>query len=220
MAYTERRDPSVEIPGDSPAVGELNQLFEQTSVATVAMDLDGRVSYCNPAFSRLTGYERESVLGTTPPLPWWSPEFPMQSAREDRLAVELYKTVLRKLVREAGVFAHPGVMYPREGMGFKTEVTIRGLVSASGVELGVVLEIRPEAELPVAVTAIASSPDWIRVRRLTPREREVFEHLRHGRRPSAIAQRLDVSDHTVRSHVKAIYKKLDIHSRRSFLDRF
>ena len=144
----------------------------------------------------------------------------MQSAREDRLAIELYKTVLRKLVREAGVFAHPGVMYPREGMGFKTEVTIRGLVSASGVELGVVLEIRPEAELPVAVTAIASSPDWIRVRRLTPREREVFEHLRHGRRPSAIAQRLAVSDHTVRSHVKAIYKKLDIHSRRSFLDRF
>ena len=185
MAYTERRDPSVEIPGDSPAVGELSPLFEQTSVATIAVDLDGRVSYCNPAFSRLTGFERESVLGTTPPLPWWSPEFPMQSAREDRLAIELYKTVLRKLVREAGVFAHPGVMYPREGMGFKTEVTIRGLVSASGVELGAVLEIRPETELPVAATAIAPSSDWIPRPQTDPERAGGLRAPSHGRRPSA-----------------------------------
>lgn len=111
-------------------------------------------------------------------------------------------------------------MYPKEGVGFTTQVTIRSLASESGVELGVVLEIRRAPDRSIAISLIATSPNWDRVRRLTPREREVFEHLRHGRRPSGIAKRLQISDHTARSHVKSIYKKLDIHSRKSFLDRF
>ena len=117
LVRTERREGPIEIPGISAAFDELAQLFEQESRAIVTDDLDGHLTYCNPAFSRLTGYERESELGTTPPLPWWSPEFPRQSPEEARLAMHLYQTVILKLVREAGVFTHPGVMYPKEGWG-------------------------------------------------------------------------------------------------------
>ena len=47
---------------------------------------------------------------------------------------------------------------------------------------------------------------------LTIREREVLAHLMSGQDQRQIADSLDVSVHTVRSHVKRILSKLDAHS--------
>lgn len=48
--------------------------------------------------------------------------------------------------------------------------------------------------------------------RLSPREQEIIEHLVAGRDPSRIATELDLSVHTVRSHLKRIFRKLEVHS--------
>jgi two-component system nitrate/nitrite response regulator NarL len=48
---------------------------------------------------------------------------------------------------------------------------------------------------------------------LTPREREILCHLAEGRSNKAIAKVLGISDGTVKLHVKAILRKLDVHSR-------
>ncbi len=48
---------------------------------------------------------------------------------------------------------------------------------------------------------------------LSNREREVLEGLLRGARPRAIGEQLGISVHTVRNHVKAIYRKLGVHSR-------
>lgn len=48
---------------------------------------------------------------------------------------------------------------------------------------------------------------------LTPREREILCHLAEGQSNKAIARELGISDGTVKLHVKAILRKLDIHSR-------
>ena len=48
---------------------------------------------------------------------------------------------------------------------------------------------------------------------LTPREREILCHLAEGHSNKVIAKLLGISDGTVKLHVKAILRKLDVHSR-------
>ena len=48
---------------------------------------------------------------------------------------------------------------------------------------------------------------------LSPKERAVLEHLPSHRSTIEIAQALYISANTVRTHVKAIYRKLDVSSR-------
>ena len=48
---------------------------------------------------------------------------------------------------------------------------------------------------------------------LTRREREILEQLAQGYGDKEIAQRLDVSFDTVRTHLKHIYEKLHVRSR-------
>lgn len=48
---------------------------------------------------------------------------------------------------------------------------------------------------------------------LTPRERQILCQLAEGRSNKAIARELDISDGTVKLHVKAILRKLGVHSR-------
>lgn len=39
-----------------------------------ARDLEGRVTYVNPAFCKMVGLPAEELLGKTPPMPYWAPE--------------------------------------------------------------------------------------------------------------------------------------------------
>lgn len=48
---------------------------------------------------------------------------------------------------------------------------------------------------------------------LTPRELEILCHLAEGQSNKVIARNLGISDGTVKLHVKAILRKLDVHSR-------
>lgn len=52
-----------------------------------------------------------------------------------------------------------------------------------------------------------------RLAELTPREQEILCHLAEGRSNKAIGRRLGISDGTVKLHVKAILRKLEVHSR-------
>ena len=53
---------------------------------------------------------------------------------------------------------------------------------------------------------------------LSPRELEILELLVQGRDPARIQDILFVSYHTVRNHIKNIYRKLNVHSRQELLD--
>lgn len=53
---------------------------------------------------------------------------------------------------------------------------------------------------------------------LTPREREVMEYLGKGRNASYISEVLFISENTVKSHMKHIYRKLGINTQQQLLD--
>jgi DNA-binding CsgD family transcriptional regulator len=48
---------------------------------------------------------------------------------------------------------------------------------------------------------------------LTPRQSEVLRLLEHGRSTEQIAERLHLSVETVRNHIRAVLRALDVHSR-------
>jgi len=39
-----------------------------------AMDMEGRITYVNPAFSAMTGFSEADLVGRRPPLPYWPPD--------------------------------------------------------------------------------------------------------------------------------------------------
>lgn len=59
-----------------------------------------------------------------------------------------------------------------------------------------------------------STPRWIeQLASLTPRERDTLKLLGSGLTMSQVARRLELSDHTVRTHMQKLYAKLECHSR-------
>ena len=51
------------------------------------------------------------------------------------------------------------------------------------------------------------------IEHLTPRERQVAEMVHGGGNNKAIARELDISERTVKAHLSAIFRKLDIENR-------
>lgn len=53
---------------------------------------------------------------------------------------------------------------------------------------------------------------------LSPRELEIVRLLLQGRRVSHIAKQLFLSPNTVRSHLKSVFRKLDVHSQGELIE--
>lgn len=66
---------------------------------------------------------------------------------------------------------------------------------------------------PNLLTTTGPTAEALPVEELTPRESEVLQLLTEGLTNKAIAQRLNISDHTVKFHVNAILSKLNAQSR-------
>lgn len=47
---------------------------DSLTVGMRARDLDGRVTYVNPAFCHMVGWSAEELVGRVPPMPYWVPE--------------------------------------------------------------------------------------------------------------------------------------------------
>ena len=67
----------------------------------------------------------------------------------------------------------------------------------------VVEQPRPAALAPLLLRALG----------LTPREREIAQHLLLGRPRTQIARRLGLSDHTLGDHVRSVYRKAGVSGR-------
>ena len=54
--------------------------------------------------------------------------------------------------------------------------------------------------------------DWLRYQELTKREKEVLKLIAHDNSNKDVADMLFISEHSVKTHRRNIYKKLDLHS--------
>lgn len=85
--------------------------------------------------------------------------------------------------------------------------------AAGGAARSASAEVAARAGQKLDVAAVAAEGG------LTPRETEVASYLARGYSQKKISEMLVVSDGTTQSHIKSIYRKLDVHSRQEFIDK-
>ncbi len=92
-----------------------------------ARDMQGRISYVNPGFCAMTGFEAHELLGTQAPMPYWPPE--LIDEYQKRQAVRLSGS---SLAREA----YESVFMRKDGVRFSVLVFEAPLIDALGVQTG------------------------------------------------------------------------------------
>jgi two-component system sensor histidine kinase DctS len=92
-----------------------------------ARDLQGRITYVNPAFCQMVGFAPEELIGTGLPAPWWPPE--LVDEYQQRQAVRLAG---QTLPREG----YESVFQRKDGTRFPVLIIEAPLIDAQGVQTG------------------------------------------------------------------------------------
>ena len=99
---------------------------DSLTVGMRAQDLDGRITYVNPAFCQMVGFEESELINATPPLPFWPPE-----------ELERIKAVSNALVRGGGRQQGMEVRFMRkDGSRFDVLIYEAPLIDAYGKQTG------------------------------------------------------------------------------------
>jgi len=91
-----------------------------------AMDLDGRITYVNPAFCAMTGFAEAELVGRLPPYPHWPPDRIEESAR-------LLRQELQGRSPAGGIEVK---VQRRDGTQFDARMYVSPLVDAHGAQTG------------------------------------------------------------------------------------
>jgi two-component system sensor histidine kinase DctS len=92
-----------------------------------ARDMDGRITYVNPAFCQMVGFSAEQLVGSGFPAPWWPPE--LVDEYQQRQAVRLAG---RALPREGW----ESVFQRSDGTRFPVLIIEAPLIDAQGTQTG------------------------------------------------------------------------------------
>ena len=218
-----------------PSYGQLVSAIENASCALVARDLEGRIIFMNRRALDWAGYEPHEVEGR-------SAEMFVSEELRPAFAAEFEAVIDGDLRARLGVFRRkdgrtfPAVSVPqhlRDESG-KLVGTLSVLLELASVQtakrwavpahgdFGETLR-RIAGELE-AISLVANGQHAVRLdhpdlRTLSEREREILSELAAGSRVPSIATRLFISPHTVRNHLKAIYRKLGVGSQAELIER-
>ncbi|MCB1967025.1 MAG: PAS domain S-box protein, partial [Candidatus Accumulibacter sp.] len=91
-----------------------------------ARDLDGRVSYVNPAFLQMVGFSADELIGREPPMPYWAPE-------EMERTLQLHNDVLEGKAPKEGFEIR---LMRKDGSRFDALVYEAPLIDADGQQTG------------------------------------------------------------------------------------
>lgn len=103
--------------------------------------------------------------------------------------------------------------------GYATELQ----ASASAMEgrLGQIADVLREAGVVRLDLHPGLSPDLAsKIHEMSRRELEVLQFLLSSRRVASIAREMSISAYTVRNHLRAVFRKLGVHSQTELLDMF
>lgn len=90
------------------------------------IDLEGRITYVNPAFCAMTGFSEQELLGCTPPYPYWP---------RDRLD-EFNRMFQQELLGRSPTGGLEVVVQRRDGSSFDARMYVSPLIDAQGDQTG------------------------------------------------------------------------------------
>lgn len=206
---------------------DYEQVIETMNCGLVAEDLDGNLVFVNRTLLEWLGYEREEVLGQPvdillPPELRGFPEEDLEAAAQEDLRARLLALrrkdsttfpvvgIPQRFLDADGKFdgyfyiaVDLGAVLTARQLGPKQAVDLRGTLHRIAMEL--------ESISVAAGTAGGVVPlDHADLADISKREAEVLSLLISGDRVPSIAEHLHISQHTVRNHLKSMYRKLGV----------
>lgn len=216
---------------------DYEQVIETMSCGLVAEDLDGRIVFVNQRLLDWLGYAREDLIGE--PVEKLVPRELHRFMADDLRAVEAGDMRARLLAaRRKDSTTFPVITLPQRFLDASGEfdgyfaivvdlgavMTARQVGPASAVDLRTTLQ-RIALELQsISLTTTVGATRVLplqhpELRDLSPREAEVLTLLVGGDRVPAIAERLHISQHTVRNHLKSMFRKLDVGNQSELIEK-
>jgi len=209
----------------------LYALFEAVSDGVLITDEDGMRTYSNTVLNDFIGEDAREPVDSTQPPPWVpaeqterylgyvrdaaagelsSPTIALEWSLIDRHG-QLVPVVVKLLPMRATPGAPAAILWIIQPSGPLSHGSVREQLLEDGLRrIGAELDRlglrRGAVEGSDAVMSFAG------IDRLSPRELDVVGLLLEGHRVVSIAAELDVSEHTVRNHLKSIFRKLGLHS--------
>ena len=215
--------------GDFDLAQDLEKVLDSLSCGLMARDADGRLIYANQRLLEWLGYTLAEVQGR--PFQTLVPEDVADLVTEEMRAVEEgdLRARLTVLKRKDGT-SFPVLILPNRrfgddgrpdgGIGVIVELASVQTAKSAGYREDegevcgrlqrIALELQSLCVTLDVPAAGAVRLDHPSLDELTAREREVLAHLVAGERVPAIAQQLFISQHTVRGHLKAIFRKVSV----------
>lgn len=224
----------------SNVVVPLQSLLIAMSDGVLITDETGRRTYANPALGDLVGSEPCSPANDAGAPAW------IEESQHDRYLDYLSRAQNGELTQE--VLSLEWTLVSSSGRRIPALMKLIPMKRANGGAVpvlwlvvpdrspanGAVVRSQRERDLEDALTKVSAELSRVGVAteaqssqanlerpelsRLSPRERDVLEHLLDGHRVSTISQRLVVSEHTVRNHLKSMFRKLGVHSQPELID--
>lgn len=218
-------------------------LSELADVPALVTDADCQIVYMSGPFEQLTGFVAAEVLGKGPPHPWWGPQ-------DHGLLAELCCLHSTGPTGRSGRHIYDVCLQRADGRRVPAIVEYQVYAAESGDPLHVTcFTVESEArargeqqqllarvaeltrELSESITLVLpglggeaparpAAAALVEEAGLSQRELEVLDQLRQGGATGAIAAALHISSHTVRNHTKAIFRKLQVHSRIELMSKF
>jgi DNA-binding CsgD family transcriptional regulator len=179
----------------SPIISLDDQLLNDLEKLVFIKNANGIYVYCNEEFVSFLGILKNKILGRT-----------AHNIAPNKLA-DLYVAADKDLYEAGG--------YQRY------ESQVRTSNKTTGVIFNKVVLRSPEGEIAgfigIVDSLVSSKAGVEQLEKLTPREMGVLKLLIRGLPVKAIAAELGISNHTASGHLKAIYSKLDAHSKNEAL---
>lgn len=152
-----------------------------------------------------------TVRAQTPQTQEWLATLVPPGPGRDPVPASAYNVAAQLLAIEAGVDTHPA--RTRVHLGGGVWLTLRAARVASD---------EPVEDRDIVVTMEASSPTecrdvFSRAHELTGRESQVLRHLADGADTHTLARLMSISEDTVQDHLKSVFTKTAVSSRRELL---
>ena len=218
-----------------PTYAGLLQAIELMSCGLVVANADGIIHYANPRILEWTGYRAKELDGK-PATMIAPPEIHDDYVAERQRAIDGDLRTRLGAIRRKDGRTFPVAVAPQPFTRLDNgEVAMLSIL----IDLGEIHTGRPvgapENSLAADLASVALKlqsmsfsasvasegtfpVDHPLLRELSAREREVLETLVKGARVPAIAKQLFISQNTVRNHLKAIYRKVDVSSQSELIE--
>lgn len=217
------------------------EVLDKLPVAIAFVDAELRYRFANRAYTDLLGYEPADLIGSDARRSVYASHIPLYEREAQRLVQGIPHAFEIALISRGGQLrdllvqtlplldenhAFVGALgFARSALATRGPGDQEDTLRLANLALIYTQALRrlvaggPSVRLP-PTGSIARGQTVPLQEILTPRQREVVSHLFQGLPVAEVARRLYLSPHTVRNHIRAIYRRLGVSSRSELISRF